>query len=124
MPTTFELYMPKNCRLYDRQISVGIVPNRLADDIVSDVKYAKFPIYGEMVPCKVACVVTEILTTFELEQVTPLQVLQIVLSDAHDQPVGGTVNPCVILHIEILCTIVNIVILELIRKTYLYIPEV
>ena len=61
-----------------------------------DVKYAKFPIQGEIVPCNVVCVVTKILTTFELKQVMPLQVLHIVLSDAHDQPVGGTVNPCVI----------------------------
>ena len=42
------------------------------------------------------------LVIVELVQVTPLQVLHIVLSDAHDQPVGGTVNPCVMKHIALL----------------------
>ena len=55
---------------------------------------------GESVPFRADWVDIEMLITELDAQETPLQELHTVLSDAQDQPVGGTVNPIVRLHIQ------------------------
>ena len=55
---------------------------------------------GESVPFSADWVDIEIETTTFTVQETPLQELHTVLSEAQDQPVGGTLNPIVRSHIQ------------------------